>query len=437
MMEFLKCLSVLYVEDDNLQRELFVSTTEGWFGELRVAESGEKALQIFREHGCDLLITDVVMPEMDGLALCRAIRSISADLAIVVVSAVLSRNILLECVNIGVDGYILKPFEPETVSSVVAQAANRIRLREQSLRDARLWQQTFDSVPDMVAVLDSDCRVLRLNRSAMERLGVTEKEVFGKEYCRLLHKREHRRFRSLFERVVRSGAGYESDMPMHMLGGDFHVTLSPMKDIRGNITGAVHVARDVTELKRAEDALRYASTHDSLTRVYNRAWFDAELERISRGRIRPVSIMVADVDGLKQVNDRFGHKAGDKLLVRAAELIAGCCRADDGIARVGGDEFMVLFPGMNEKDAAEMLNRINLSMEREASEHGSAAVSVSVGIATASEPPGLNEAIVTADRLMYENKEARRRRRAILGAGDADYRSLWEKHSCPFDLSIA
>jgi len=143
MMEFLKCLSVLYVEDDNLQRELFVSTTEGWFGELRVAESGEKALQIFREHGCDLLITDVVMPEMDGLALCRAIRSISADLAIVVVSAVLSRNILLECVNIGVDGYILKPFEPETVSSVVAQAANRIRLREQSLRDARTLAADF------------------------------------------------------------------------------------------------------------------------------------------------------------------------------------------------------------------------------------------------------------------------------------------------------
>jgi len=410
-MEAFNDLSVLYVEDDPFHRSCFVATMAERFGELRTAESGEQALALYEERPCDLLITDLIMPGIDGLALCRAIRSYSQDMPIIINSAALSRVMLMECVNLGVDGYILKPIESEMVESVLSQAVNRLRLRQQSQKDARLWQQTFDAVPDMVAVLDRNFNLLRLNDAARCLLGVENREVVGRDYCTLLRNEEAPHCFDIFKQVIGSGAGYKSDRPMELLGGYYHVTVSPLRDMDGETIGAVHVARDVTELKKTEDALRYAGTHDTLTGLYNRSWFEAEFDRLLRGRTAPISVLMADLDGLKQVNDQAGHKAGDELLSRAAQLLLTCCRADDGLARVGGDEFTVLLPGVGEAGAAEMVARIRKRMEEERAVLGDKAVSLSLGVATATDVNGLHGALMLADRRMYQDKAARRQNR--------------------------
>ncbi|OGT99290.1 MAG: hypothetical protein A2X80_00665 [Geobacteraceae bacterium GWB2_52_12] len=407
MKEF-KDLSVLYVEDDSHHRGWFADTMKDNFAELRTAESGERALEIYLERPCDLLITDLVMPGMDGLALCRAIRAWSIDMPIVITSAALSRNMLFESVNIGVDGYILKPIEMEMVKSVLTQATNRLRLRQQSMKAARLWQQTFDAVPDMVAVLDRNFKVLRLNSAAVNLIGMKEKEALGQGYCTLIQQEREPKCCDVFKNAIDNGIGYSSEMPFEMLGGYYHVTVSPMRDMEGEIIGAVHVARDVTELKRAEDILLYTSNHDTLTGLYNRAWFETEFDRLSRGRTSPISVLMADLDRLKQVNDSIGHKAGDDLLRRAAELLVSCCRADDGIARIGGDEFSVLLPGVAESDAEELVARIRQKMEKDRQELGDNAVSLSLGMATVANVAELSEALMLADKRMYEDKAKRR-----------------------------
>ena len=409
-MEAFNDLSVLYVEDDPFHRNCFVAAMAERFAELRTAESGEQALALYEERPCDLLITDLIMPGIDGLSLCRAIRSYSQDMPIIINSAALSRVMLMECVNLGVDGYILKPIESEMVESVLSQAANRLRLRQQSQKDAQLWQQTFDAVPDMVAVLDRNFNLLRLNYAARRLLGVEAREVVGRDYCALIRHEEHPHYFDVFKQAIDSGAGYKSDRPMELLGGYYHVTVSPLRDMDGETIGAVHVAMDVTELKRTEDALRYAGTHDPLTGLYNRSWFEAELDRLLRGRTAPISVLMADIDGLKQVNDQAGHKAGDELLSRAAQLLLNCCRADDGLARVGGDEFTVLLPGVGEAGAAEMVAHIRKKMHEEQAALGDKAVSLSLGVATATDMNGLNSALVLADKRMYQDKAARRQK---------------------------
>lgn len=409
-MERLKELSVLYAEDDPYQKNWFADTMGPRFGELRTAGNGEEALAIYQERPCDLLITDLVMPGMDGLTLCKAIRGYSLDMPIVITSASLSRTMLVESMNVGVDGYILKPLEMDMVDSVLSQAVSRLFLRRQSIEAARFWQQTFDAVPDMIAVLDRDFKVMRLNMAARQQLAVDEKNVVGKGYCSLIRKEGQAECCELFRQAINNGNGYVSDTPVEMLDGYYHVTLSPLRDVLGEVTGAVHVARDVTELKRAEDALRYTSTHDPLTGLYNRAWFETEFDRLSRGRTTPISVLVADLDGLKQVNDRIGHKAGDELLCRAASLLVNCCRADDCIARIGGDEFTVLLPGVGESDASDMVARIRRKMQQEPKTTQGHAVSLSLGIATTDTPLKLAEALALADRRMYEDKALRRHR---------------------------
>src|SRR5690606_16863794 len=101
----------------------------------------------------------------------------------------------------------------------------------------------------------------------------------------------------------------------------------------GEIVGAVVTFTDITSRKKAESDIVYLSYHDALTGLYNRRFFEEELRRLDTERNLPISIIMGDVNGLKLANDIFGHKAGDMLLQKAAEVMKNGCRADDIIAR--------------------------------------------------------------------------------------------------------
>jgi diguanylate cyclase (GGDEF)-like protein/PAS domain S-box-containing protein/putative nucleotidyltransferase with HDIG domain len=121
---------------------------------------------------------------------------------------------------------------------------------------------------------------------------------------------------------------------------------------------AVCVSRNITERKKAEENLIHLSYHDYLTVLYNRRFFEEELSRLDTERNLPLSIIMADINGLKLINDSFGHAKGDELLKKAATVIKQGCRADDIIARLGGDEFVILLPHTNSLTAGQVIKRI-------------------------------------------------------------------------------
>jgi len=184
----------------------------------------------------------------------------------------------------------------------------------------------------------------------------------------------------------------------------------PIYDKNGEFLGISGSNRDVTGNKLAEEQLRYLSTHDNLTGLYNRAYFDVELARLARGRTFPVAVVMADVDGLKVVNDSFGHVAGDRLLQRAATVLLETFRADDVVARIGGDEFVVLVPGANEAEVEEMLARIRTSQQSFRCENHECTLSLSLGYATAHMGNDLLNAFKLADQRMYREKSRRKLR---------------------------
>lgn len=112
--------------------------------------------------------------------------------------------------------------------------------------------------------------------------------------------------------------------------------------------------RDITERKMAEEHLKYISFHDNLTGTYNRAFFDEETKRLDSERQLPISVIMADLNGLKLVNDTYGHNKGDEMLIKASQLIKESCRQEDIIARWGGDEFVILLP-MTSLDEANLI----------------------------------------------------------------------------------
>ena len=173
---------------------------------------------------------------------------------------------------------------------------------------------------------------------------------------------------------------------------------------------------DVTEARRARDALHFEATHDPLTRVGNRRVFAARIGALLAREPRPGgtdalgALLFVDVDRLKEINDRFGHPAGDEVLVRVADRIGRQVRADDVVARLGGDEFAVVMPGMDSlAGALRVADKILGAMAEPVQCDGvPVVVTVSVGVALARAGMPLAEVSQRADGALYRAKRAGR-----------------------------
>ena len=160
--------------------------------------------------------------------------------------------------------------------------------------------------------------------------------------------------------------------------------------------------------KQTEDQLRLLSTHDIVTGLYNRVFFEEEMSRIERGRQFPVSIVMADVDHLKATNDSQGHAAGDALLKRLAQVLTTAFRSEDIVARIGGDEFAVLLPNTDKAAEENALERVNRLLKEHNATHQGTPLQVSFGASTAVKFVPLADVLKEADSRMYAEKQARK-----------------------------
>jgi len=163
---------------------------------------------------------------------------------------------------------------------------------------------------------------------------------------------------------------------------------------------------DITARKKAEVYLEFLGTHDVTTKLYNRAFYVDELNRIDRKGIRPVTVIMADLNGLKAANDQWGHAVGDALLRRAGEVLTTVIDKPSCAARIGGDEFALLMPGVDAAGGAAVMEEIGRLIEINNQFYSSAPLRMSFGSATSEDGETIESVIRRADVLMYEHKRA-------------------------------
>jgi diguanylate cyclase (GGDEF)-like protein/PAS domain S-box-containing protein len=273
----------------------------------------------------------------------------------------------------------------------------------------------LEAAPDAIVVVDQDGTIVLVNSQAERMFGYGREELIGAtietlvpERFRLQHVGDRSRYASApSTRPMGSALDLigrrkdESEFPVE-------ISLSPLT--LGGERVTISIVRDVTERKQFEWKLWFVSTHDVLTGFYNRLYFEDQLARLKRGRQFPVSVMVVDLDGLKEINDTRGHAAGDEMLRRAAVVLTSSFRAEDLMARIGGDEFAILLPATDAAEAAEAVIRVRTTLEAHNAATPQPPLRVSVGAATARKNESLPEVLRRADRLMYEDKLSHRQR---------------------------
>jgi diguanylate cyclase (GGDEF)-like protein len=286
------------------------------------------------------------------------------------------------------------------------------------------WPMLVDSFADSVLVLDPERRIAAVNLSAIKLLGIGADAV-GQAIDDVLH-----RFPDLVAVCQESGQR-EAEVPLSpgrsgspgpapsTLPSEgerwFNVRVSAIEDERRRDAGSLVVLREVTERHQMVETIRTLSLTDGLTGLLNRRGFTTLAEQQLRTSIRTRNrlwLLFADLDGLKEINDRLGHEAGDRALRQIADLLrSGTFRAADLVARFGGDEFAILATEVSPTGGDRLVKRVEDALRRANETPGRAfALSLSVGAALfdPERPRTLDELIGEADRHMYEAKQIQR-----------------------------
>jgi diguanylate cyclase (GGDEF)-like protein len=163
---------------------------------------------------------------------------------------------------------------------------------------------------------------------------------------------------------------------------------------------------DITARKKAEAYLEFLGTHDVVTKLFNRAFYVDELNRIERKGLRPVTIVMIDLNGLKAANDLWGHEVGDALLRRIGEVLGKAVDKPSSAARIGGDEFALLLPGIDAEGGEMMMEAVRKLVDLNNQFYPGMLLSLSMGAATSAAGERLEDVVRRADFAMYEAKRA-------------------------------
>jgi diguanylate cyclase (GGDEF)-like protein/PAS domain S-box-containing protein len=273
------------------------------------------------------------------------------------------------------------------------------------------YRTLVENQSEGVLILDADLRIEYANLAAAGILKRPAVELIGLQMDRLLRLSQKRILKSQFElRKKNERSTYELDFnPTKDEKKRLIISATPRFDSTGAFLGSFAVIRDITERKLVEEDLRYRSTHDALTGVHNRFFFDEELSRLEENHRQPISVLMVDLDRLKAINDTQGHFAGDEVLRRVANLLRACLRGEDLVARLGGDEFAVLLPNTRQAERERIIERMQRMVKKSNQKHTDLPVSVSIGGATAMPGESLLRALKEADQRLYDVKREKYR----------------------------
>jgi len=411
--------TILIIDDTPANLKLLhdVLTKEGY--RIRIANSSVQGLQSAKSVPPDLILLDVQMPEMDGYTLCRELKAdpLTNPIPIIFISASDEGAFnTVKAFEVGGIDYISKPFN---AVEVLARIKNHLRLsilqkqiRESLATSQHMLQAVVNHSPTVVYIKDLDGRYLLANREFERILNVPEGSILGKTDLDIFPLKSAKLFRQEDQNVLRCDNHKQFEESIEV-NGETRTYLSfkfPLQDENGENYAVGGISTDITSRKHAEAEMERLATYDNLTQLPNRTLLMALLEQtlltLERDKTRN-AILFLDLDNFKNINDSLGHHIGDELLKRVSERLRNCMRKQDTVARMGGDEFVVLLRNIKQPaEAAEVSNKIIGALEASFRLEGrDVFISPSIGIVITPDNGQDSQTLLrNADTAMYHAK---------------------------------
>nr|WP_320025787.1 HD domain-containing phosphohydrolase [uncultured Acetobacterium sp.] len=272
-----------------------------------------------------------------------------------------------------------------------------------------LLRSLLDSIPDLVFYKDEKSVYLGCNKSfeifadkSMEELvGLNDFDLFDPEMATLFREMDQIMMNEKKSRQNEEIVTYPDGREVHL-----ETLKTPYYDHNDKILGLIGISRDITDRKRTEAEIVYLSQHDVLTGLHNRSYYEKERKRLDHPDYLPLSLVIGDINGLKLINDAFGHGEGDKLLISIAKILELCARENDVLVRTGGDEFVILLPKTSYAETGTLVQKIKDACDKGYQLDNEVIItSISLGYDTkTSEHESLEKVFKLAEESMYRKK---------------------------------
>ena len=336
------------------------------------ATSGAEAIEKAQEGFFDLALLDIRLPDIEGIELVARLKEIQPNMEMIMITAYASLETAVRALNEGVSAYFTKPLKLSEVLATAREVFKKQRLveekrrAEEALRESEArYRAIVEDQTELICRFLPDGALTFVNEACCRYFGKKREELIGHTFMPFIPDED--------QEIVRKQL--TSLSPENPVVTYEHRVVAPNEEIRwqqrsdraifdeqGRIIEFQSVARDITERVRAEEQLAYMATHDTVTGLPNRAMFNErltlELAHAHRNQQKP-AVMLLDLDHFKDVNDTLGHSVGDQLLQAVGERLTSLLRKSDTVARMGGDEFMLILPEIaREEDAAKIAHKI-------------------------------------------------------------------------------
>ena len=399
---------------------------------VKLANSADEAINILGTDAIDLLLLDLNMPDKDGVEVMKHINNNDINTTVIVVSGETTFEAAENALKYGAYDYIRKPYSIEGLLNVLKNAFKKRHLEYENkamqlrlLKSEHLHRYIVNISPDIVYILNSEGCFTFINERMKNTLGYDKSDIIGKHYSSIVYGDDLEIAKYTFnERRTGKRATVNVELRLKCKDGmgirTFDTRLLPTminsfgiyKSMDGNekFVGTYGIARDVTEKKKSEKIIHFQAYHDNLTRLPNRTLLrDRLVQAISHAKRynHKLSVMFLDLDRFKNINDTLGHMVGDKLLQAVAERLKKCLREADTLARIGGDEFTILLPEIQDRHDSEIIAQKIIDTLKTPFELGEVEIHVTTSIGIANYP-GDGETIESllkhADIAMYAIK---------------------------------
>jgi len=286
--------------------------------------------------------------------------------------------------------------------------AKSLKKDKSDICESQMMQALMEHITDSMYFKDLKSRCIRINKACAEKYGIKDMdEAIGRTDFDFFSDEHAKQAFDLEQEIIKTGIPVIDIEEKETWQGKedrwVSSTKMPFYDDKGKIIGTFGISRDITEKKKIEEKIKYLSFHDSLTGLYNRAYFDEELKRLDTERQLPITIVMGDVNGLKVINDAYGHEKGDLFLKKIADILKDVFRKEDIISRWGGDEFIAILPKTHAEDTKGIITRIKEFCSQRSTI--GMPLSISMGVATKRSPDeDINSILNKAEDKMYKSK---------------------------------